>query len=89
MVVFKLWRGVSLIDGEYINIFEDVQNGLFCEVFHNKEKEKYYLDEAIPMWRKVSKIKWAIRHSFYTKRNILIGADAELVATFYEGEEGA
>lgn len=87
MIVFRLWRGVSLIDGEYITIIEDVKNGLFCEVFYDEEREKRYLDEAIPMCKKVSKLRFVVRHGFTTKQNILVGADAELVATFYEGRE--
>ena len=86
MVVFRLWRGVSLIDGEYIAIIEDVKSGLFCEVFYDEERVKRYLDETRPMWKKVNNLRWFVRHGFYTKQNILAGADAELVATFYEGE---
>lgn len=86
MVVFKLWRGVSLIDGEYITIVEDVKNGLFCEVFYDEEREKRYLDETRPMWKKVNNLRFVVRHGFTTKQNILVGADAELVATFYEGD---
>lgn len=84
MVVFRLWRGVSMLDGKYSRVIEDVNNHRFCELAYNEEKEKTYLDESIPMWRKISGLGWIVRHGFYTDHNTLI--NAELVTTLYEGE---
>ena len=85
MVVFRLWRGVSRLDGEYGRVIEDVNRGRFYELAYNEELEKTYLNESLPMWRKMAgEIAFAMRHGFYTDHNTLI--DAELVTTLYEGE---
>ncbi|WP_215411702.1 hypothetical protein [Escherichia coli] len=85
MVVIKLWRGVSMLDGEYSRVIEDVNRGRFCELTYNEELEKTYFDESVPMWRKIAgEIAFAMRHGVWVEHNTLI--DAELVTTFYEGE---
>ncbi|HGE5377590.1 hypothetical protein ML015_15940 [Escherichia coli] len=85
MVVFRLWRGVSRLDGKYSRVIEDVNNRRFYELAYNEELEKTYLNESVPMWRKIAGgIAFVVRHGFYTDYNTL--TDAELVATLYEGE---
>ena len=84
MVVFRIWRGNSRLDGEYSRVIEDVNNGRFCELAYSEKREKEYLNESTPMWRKVAGLALILRHGFYTDHNTLI--DAELVATLYEGE---
>ncbi|HHW1190255.1 TPA: hypothetical protein ACUSZX_002923 [Escherichia coli] len=86
MVVIRLWRGVSRLDGTYSRVIEDVNNRRFCELEYSEQKDKNYLDESIPMWRKIAGLTWIVRRGFYTDYNTLI--DAELVATLYEGERG-
>ncbi|EOR7680267.1 hypothetical protein IR381_RS11590 [Escherichia coli] len=85
MVVFRIWRGVSRLDGEYSRVIEDVNRGRFYELEYNEELEKTYLNESVPMWRKIAGgIAFVVRHGFYTDYNTLI--DAELVTTLYEVE---
>lgn len=52
MVVIRLWRGNSKLDGEYSRVIEDVNRGRFYELAYNEELEKTYLNESLPMWRK-------------------------------------
>lgn len=41
MVVFRLWRGVSRLDGEYSRVIEDINRGRFYELAYNEELEKH------------------------------------------------
>ncbi|EFE5092159.1 hypothetical protein CHH20_001424 [Escherichia coli] len=84
MVVIRLWRCNSRFDGEYIRVIEDVNRGRFFELPYSEKREKEYLNESIPMWRKVAGLASILRHGFYADHNTLI--DAELVTTLYEGE---
>lgn len=84
MVVIMLWRGNSRFDGKYIRVIEDVNRGRFYELPYSEKREKEYLNESTPMWRKVAGLASILRHGFYTDHNTLI--DAELVAIIYEGE---
>ncbi|EGO3980156.1 hypothetical protein IS756_001859 [Escherichia coli] len=84
MVVFRLWRGVSRLDGEYIRVIEDVNRGRFYELPYSEKRENEYLNESTPMWCKVAGLALLMRRGFYTDDNTL--TDAELVATLYEGE---
>ncbi|EHH7353421.1 TPA: hypothetical protein PPJ19_001389 [Escherichia coli] len=85
MVVFRLWRGNSQLDGEYSRVIEDVNRGRFYELAYREAMENTYFDESIPMWRKLrGEIAFAMRHGFYTDHNTL--TDAELVTILYEGE---
>ncbi|HGW9068373.1 TPA: hypothetical protein ACNEB9_001464 [Escherichia coli] len=84
MVVIRLWRGNSRFDGEYTRVIEDVNRGRFFELPYSEKREKEYLNESIPMWRKVAGLASILRHGFYADHNTLI--DAELVTTLYEGE---
>lgn len=56
----------------------------FMNWYTAKKREKEYLNESTPMWRKVAGLASLFRNGFYTDYNTLI--DAELVATLYEGE---
>ncbi|EFK5485558.1 hypothetical protein QQJ13_000572 [Escherichia coli] len=85
MVVIRLWRGVSMLDGEYSRVIEDVNRGRFYELAYSEKRENKYLNESTPMWRKLrGEIAFAMRHGFYTDHNTLV--DAELVTTLYEVE---
>lgn len=84
MVVFRLWRGVSRTDGTYSRVIEDVNRGRFYELAYSEKMEKEYLNEQIPMWRKVAGLASILHHGFYIDHNTL--TDAELVAILYEGE---
>lgn len=84
MVMIRLWRGVSINDGAYIRVIEDVNNSRFYELVYSEKKENEYLNESEPMWRKVADLSLFMRLGFYTDYNTL--TDAELVATLYEGE---
>lgn len=84
MVVFRLWRGVSMLDGTYIRVIEDVNNSRFYELEYSEKRENEYLRESTPMWRKVAGLSSLMHRGFYTDYNTLI--DAELVATLYGGE---
>ncbi|EHC4100265.1 hypothetical protein JTG28_004167 [Escherichia coli] len=85
MVVIRLWRGNSKLDGEYSRVIEDVNRGRFYELAYSERRENVYLDESIPTWRKVAGLNALIKHGFWTDHNTL--EDAELVKTFYvEGE---
>ncbi|EMV9581917.1 TPA: hypothetical protein RO209_002263 [Escherichia coli] len=85
MVVIRLWRGNSRLDGEYSRVIEDVNRGRFYELSYKEAMENTYFDELIPMWRKLrGEIAFAMRHGFYTDHNTLV--DAELVTTLYEVE---
>ena len=53
MVVIRLWRGNSKLDGEYSRVIEDVNRGRFYELAYSEKRESVYLDESIPTWRKV------------------------------------
>lgn len=44
MVVFRLWRGVSRLDGECSRVIEDVNRGRFYELAYNEELEKNILE---------------------------------------------
>ncbi|HAL6885968.1 hypothetical protein [Escherichia coli] len=84
MVVIRLWRGVSRLDGTYSRVIEVVNNSRFYELEYSEKREKEYLNESTPMWRKVAGLASILRHGFYADHNTLI--DAELVTTLYEGE---
>ncbi|EML9782572.1 hypothetical protein V7978_000078 [Escherichia coli] len=86
MVVIRLWRGNSRLDGEYSRVIEDVNRGRFYELEYSEKREGVYLDESIPTWRKVAGLESLMTHGFYTDCNTL--SDAELVKTFYvEGDK--
>lgn len=84
MVVFRLWRGVSSVDGTYSRVIEDVNRGRFYELPYSEKRENEYLNESVPMWCKVAGLTLLRRRGFYTDYNTL--TDAELVAILYEGE---
>lgn len=84
MVVIRLWRGVSRLDGTYSRVIEDVNNSRFFELAYSERRENEYLNESTPMWCKVAGLTSLLRRGFYTDYNTLI--DAELVAILYEGE---
>ncbi|EIX4507390.1 hypothetical protein MKI77_001266 [Escherichia coli] len=84
MVVIRLWRGVSRLDGTYSRVIEDVNNGRFFELTYSEKRESEYLNESTPMWCKVAGLTSLLRRGFSTDYNTLI--DAELVATLYEAE---
>lgn len=83
MVVIRLWRGNSRLDGKYSRVIEDVNRGRFYELAYSEKREKEYLNESTPMWRKVAGLARLMRRGFYTDYNTL--TDAELVATLYGG----
>ncbi|EEX3831632.1 hypothetical protein D1I58_001410 [Escherichia coli] len=85
MVVIRLWRGNSRLDGEYSRVIEVVNLKRFYELEYSEKRESVYLDESIPTWRKVAGLNALVKHGFWTDHNTL--EDAELVKTFYvEGE---
>lgn len=85
MVVFRLWRGVSMLDGEYSRVIEDVNHGRFYELAYREAMENTYFDESIPMWRHIAgEIAFVARYGTYKDHNPL--TDAELVTILYEGE---
>lgn len=84
MVVIRLWRGVSRLDGKYSRVIEDVNNGRFFELAYSEKRENEYLNESTPMWCKVAGLNSLLRNGFCTDRNTL--DDAELVVTLYEAE---
>lgn len=85
MVVIRLWRGNSRLDGEYSRVIEDVNRGRFYELAYREGMENTYFDESIPMWRKIAgEIAFVARYGTHKEHNTLI--DAELVTTLYEGE---
>ena len=49
MVVIRLWRGNSRLDGEYSRVIEDVNRGRFYELAYSEKREKKYLNESTPM----------------------------------------
>lgn len=53
MVVIRLWRGNSKLDGEYSRVVEVVNLKRFYELAYSEKRESVYLDESIPTWRKV------------------------------------
>lgn len=48
VVVIRLWRGNSKLDGEYSRVIEDVNRGRFYELAYSERRENVYLDESIP-----------------------------------------
>ncbi|HAI5500927.1 hypothetical protein [Escherichia coli] len=84
MVVIRLWRGVSRLDGTYSRVIEGVNNSRFYELEYSEKRENEYLSESTPMWCKVAGLSSLMRCGFYTDYNTL--TDAELVATLYGGE---
>lgn len=47
MVVIRLWRGVSMLDGEYSRVIEDVNRGRFYELAYSEKRENKYLNESL------------------------------------------
>ncbi|EHP2010075.1 hypothetical protein KOV88_003249 [Escherichia coli] len=45
MVVFRLWRGVSSVDGTYSRVIEDVNSGRFYELAYREAMENTYYKE--------------------------------------------
>lgn len=85
MVVFRLWRGNSILDGEYSRVIEDVNRGRFYELAYREAMENTYFDESIPMWRHIAgEIAFVAKYGNYKDHNTL--TDAELVTILYEGE---
>ncbi|WP_247191212.1 hypothetical protein [Escherichia coli] len=85
MVVVRLWRVNSRLDGEYSRVIEDVNRGRFYELAYSEKREKEYLNESTPMWRHIAgEIAFVARYGTYKDYNPL--TDAELVTILYEGE---
>lgn len=84
MEIIKIWRGNSKADGEFCRVIQFVNYGRFYELPYIEWKEQLYLDESIPMHRKIKSLQGLLRSGFYVCPNPL--DDAELVTVLYEGE---
>lgn len=84
MEIIKIWRGYSKVDGEFCRVIQFVNYGRFYELPYVERMEQLYLDESIPMHRKIKLLQGLLRSGFYVCSNPL--DDAELVAVLYEGE---
>lgn len=84
MEIIKIWRGNSKADGEFCRVIQFANYGQFFELPYVEFMEQLYLDESIPMHRKIKSLHGLLQNGFYVCPNPL--NDAELVTVLYEGE---